>query len=107
MVYLGHLSSLCSQIGDLIEDDLEHAYLDGFLFFDRHVRHDVTGTMQTSRIAAVVLPPHFHWFAHCLNFAPEMLAQGNPMQKVLDCLLGAPEPLVYPKVQMFSDTLHY
>ena len=101
------VTSLCSQIGDLIEDDLEGAYLDGFLFFDSYLYYDVEGTMKISQMAAGVLPPHFQWFERCLNFSPEMLAQGNPVQKVLDCFLWNPEPLVYPKVLMFSDTLHY
>jgi hypothetical protein len=101
------LTSLCSQIGDLIEDDLEDAYLDGFLFFDSYLGGDVKGTMQISQLAASILPPHFQWFDRCLNFSPEMLAQGNPVQKVLDCFLWSPEPLVYPLVQRFSDALHY
>ena len=101
------ITSLCSQIGDLIEDDLEGAYLDGFLIFDSYLSCDVEGTMQISQMVEHVLPPHFEWFERCLNFSPEMLAQGNPVQKVLDCFLWNPEPLVYPKVMMFSDTIHY
>jgi len=101
------MTSLCGLIGDQINDDLEEAFVDGFLFFDSYYPMDVQGTTQISGIATAFLPPHLMWFEHCLNFDPELLSQGNPVQKVLGCFLRPEEPLIFPRVLMFSDWLHY
>lgn len=98
---------LCEVIGAQIEDDLEEAFVDGFLFFDSYAPMDSQGLYSIISIANAMLPPHFMWFKHCLNFTAEQLGQGNPMQKVLDCFLGPPDTLLYPWITRFSDTIHY
>ena len=101
------MTSLCGLIGDQINDDLEEAFVDGFLFFDSYYPMDVQGTIQISRIATAFLPPHLMWFEHCLNFDPELVSRGNPVQKVLQCFLGSEDASIVPKVLKFSDDIHY
>jgi hypothetical protein len=104
------MTSLCEQIGREIDMDLEGAYLAGFLYFDSCYPLDTGATMQMSMLVSGMLPPKFMWFRHMLNFDPELAAQGNSMQKVLDCFLSdvAHEaPLVYRLVTYLSDQLHY
>jgi hypothetical protein len=100
-------TSLCRQIGENINDDLEGAFVDGLLFFNSYAPSDAKATWEISRLATSFLPPHFSWFQHCLNFDPKLLGKGNPMQKVLDCFLGPPDDVLYPLVVQFSDTMHY
>jgi len=99
--------SLCRQIGENINDDLEGAFLDGFYFFDSHAPADMVATLQISKLATSLLPPHLSWFMHCLNFTPKLLGQGNPVQKVLNCFIGPPDDVIYPLLMQFSDLLHY
>ena len=104
------MTSLCAHIGEAIDMDLEGAYLAGLLFFERQHRADAEATMQIAQAVSGMLPPKFMWFRHLLNFDAEMAAQGNPMQKVLNCfLVGIPNeaPLFYRLDTFLSDQLHY
>jgi hypothetical protein len=105
------INSLCRQIGESIEGDVEQSYLAGFVFFSSYVQMDVEGTLRVSRLPNKVLPPHYKWFRHCLNFSPEAIAQGNSIQKILDCFLAGDSTLETPKLYQltchFSDQLHY
>jgi hypothetical protein len=104
------MTSLCAQIGEAINMDLEGAYLAGFLYFERQYGMDPEATLQIAQLVSGMLPPKFMWFRHLMNFDAKMAAQGNPMQKVLDCfLVGIPNeaPLLYRLVTFLSDQLHY
>lgn len=104
------VASLCALTGEAIHMDLEGAYLAGFLYYERQYRIDPEATSQIAQIVSGMLTPKFMWFRHMMNFDAEMAAQGNPMQKVLDCfLVGIPSeaPLLYRLVTFLSDQLHY
>lgn len=101
------ITVMCELIGAQIGDDLEEAFVDGFLFFDSYAPMDAQGLYSIISLANGMLPPHFMWFKHCLNFTAEQLSQGNPVQKVLNCFLGPPDPLLYPNIVRFSDNIHY
>ena len=105
------IGSLCRQIGESIDGDIERSYLAGFAFFNSYVHVDMERTLQVARLPNKVLPPHYMWLRHCLNFSAEDVAQGNPIQKILDCFLaGDPQqetPMLYRLTCHFSDQLHY
>lgn len=104
------MTSLCDQIGENIQMNLEGAYLAGFLYFEKQHRMDKEASLQITQLVSGMLPPKFMWFRHLMNFDPKTSGQGNPMQKVLDCfLVGIPEeaPLLYRLVTFLSDQLHY
>lgn len=104
------MTSLCAQIGKDIHMDPEGAYLAGFLYFDSCYPLDTQATMQISMLVSGMLPPKFMWFRHMLNFNEELAAQGNPMQKLLDCFLtdiANQTPLLYRLITYLSDQLHY
>ena len=105
------IDSLCRQIGESIEGDVEQSYLAGFVFFSSYIQMDVEGTLHASRLPNRVLPPHYMWFRHCLNYSAEAIAQGNPIQKILDCFLAGDSTRETPKLYQltchFSDQLHY
>lgn len=100
-------TSLCKQIGQNLPDNLEEAYLAGFVHFDRQHQLDYEGSMQVAQIATAFFPPHLQWFEHCLQFTPKQIRQGNPVQKTLDCFLDQRNRRLYAEVAVLSDGLHY
>jgi hypothetical protein len=104
------MTSLCFQIGKEIHMDLEGAYLAGFLYFDSCHPADPKATMQISALVTEMLPPKFMWFRHLLDYDVEQIAQGNSMQKILDCFMSdvaAESLLLYKWITYLSDQLHY
>ena len=75
--------SLCRQIGEYIDMDLEGAYLAGFLFYDSYLYYDSQSTMKISQ-AVTILPPQLLYFRTMLDFDPERLAQFGPISKIMD-----------------------
>jgi hypothetical protein len=75
--------SLCRQIGECIDMDLEGSYLAGFLFFDSYVYYDSQSTMKIAQ-AVTMLPPQLLHFRTMLDFDPERLAQFGPISKIMD-----------------------
>ena len=101
------MTSFCTQIGEFINEDLEGAYLAGFNFFDEYFPFDNAGTIQIAELVTQFLPPHLKWFERCLYFDPKQIAQGNPVQKTLDCFIDQKNPRLYGAVATFSDALHF
>lgn len=101
------MTTLCGLIGDQINDDLEGAFIDGFLFFDSYYHFDIKGTSLIAELATKFFPSHLVWFQHCLNFEPEYIRQGNPVPKVLTGFLGPEDPIIHPHVSWFADFLHF
>ena len=75
--------SLCRQIGEYINMDLEGAYLAGFVFFDSCVCSDLLSTMKIAN-AVTLLPPQFQWLRMMLDHTPEEIASWGPVIKVRD-----------------------
>jgi TPR repeat protein len=75
--------SLCSQIGEYIDMDLEGAYIAGFQFIDSYVRSDMEGTLEVAH-AITTLPPQLLYFRTMLDIDPERLAQFGPISKIMD-----------------------
>lgn len=101
------ITSLCGLIGDEINDDLDEAFIDGFHMVESYYPMDSAGTVQIIQIATSFLPPHFKWLDWCLEFNAEMLAKGNPINKVLQSFLGPIDPLLMRPILTFNDDLHY
>jgi len=104
------MTSLCSLMGKDIHSDLEGAYLAGFVYFDSCFLLDKEATFKLAQLIDNMMPPKFTWFRHMLNFEPALAAQGNPMQKVLDCFLAGTVhevPMLYRFVVHFNGHMHY
>ncbi|HBE96453.1 MAG TPA: hypothetical protein DDW68_04710 [Verrucomicrobiales bacterium] len=101
------LTSLCVLIGEKINDDLDEAFIDGFHMFESYYPMDTAGTVQIIQTATSLFPPHFFWLDWCLDFSAEMLAKGNPVNKVLQSFLGPMDPTIMHSTMIFSDNLHY
>jgi|GEM_PF-2292002 len=101
------MTYLCAQVGEFIDEDLEGAYLAGFNFFDAYFPFDNAGTIQIAELVTHFLPPHLQWFERCLQYGPKQIAQGNPVQKTLDCFIDQRNPRLYGAVVTFTDALHF
>ncbi len=101
------LTSLCGLIGDKIGDELDEAFIDGFLMVESYLPLDSLGTIQIINAATSFLPPHFKWLEWCLDFDAEMLGKGNPINKVLQSFLGPIHPMIMHPTLVFSDDIHY
>lgn len=75
--------SLCRQIGEYIDMDLEGAYLAGFNFFDSYVYFDTQATLQVVQ-TVTTLPPQLSWFRMMLDLEPGEIVKWGPVSKIMD-----------------------
>jgi hypothetical protein len=101
------LTSLCGLIGDKIGDELDEAFIDGYHMFESRFCMDSSGTVQIIEAATSLFPPHFQWLDWCVEFDAEMIALGNPVNKVLQSFLASSHPMLTQAILLFSDHLHY